>query len=141
MFKKFFTSQKGQSLIELLITIGLMAVVLPAMIVGFVATRSGRAQQEQRLKATALLQEGEEAARVVRETDWATFAALSTPANTAYKLTHDVATGKTWILTGGTETINGLTRTIYVNDVYRDFVTDPTNAPIVDKTAPDATLD
>src|SRR5690242_6757362 len=141
MFKKFFTSQKGQSLIELLITIGLMAVVLPAMIVGFVATRNGRAQQEQRLKATSLMREGEEAVRVVRETDWATFAALSTPANTAYKLAHDVATGKTWILTTGSESINDMIRTITVGDVYRDFVTDPTNAPIVDSTAPNATLD
>lgn len=139
-FKKLSRSQNGQSLIELLVTIGLLAVILPALIVGFVAARSGRAQQEQRLKANVLLQEGEEAARVVRETDWATFSALSTPAGTQYKLAHD-GTGKTWILTPGTDTINGLTRTITVNDVYRDFVTDPTNAPIVTSTAPNATLD
>lgn len=132
--------QKGQSLIELLVTIGLMAVILPALIVGFVATRSGRAQQEQRLKATALLQEGEEAVRVVRETDWATFAALSSPSGTQYKLTHVPST--TWSLAQGTETTaDGITRYITISDVYRDFVTDPTNAPIVDSTAPNATLD
>ena len=39
---EILATQAGQSLIELMVTIGLFAVLLPALLIGFMATRSGR---------------------------------------------------------------------------------------------------
>jgi len=103
---------KGQSLIELLITIGLAAILLPALLTGLVASRNGKAQQDQRLQGVALLKEAQEAVRVVREASWTTFAADGTY--------HPVISGSTWSLISGTETINGFTRQIVISDVYRN---------------------
>ena len=48
---------KGQSLVEILLTIGLAAIILPALLVGILASRGGRAQQDQQLQATAQIQQ------------------------------------------------------------------------------------
>src|SRR3972149_8369767 len=65
---------KGQMLVEVLLTLGLAAVLLPVLITAWVASRSGQAQQEQRSVATALLIEVQEATRTVRERGWTSFA-------------------------------------------------------------------
>src|SRR3990167_3628807 len=57
----------GQSLVEILIAIGLTGILLPALLTGLVSSREGKAQEGQRLQATALLRESEEAIRSVRE--------------------------------------------------------------------------
>ena len=62
--------QMGQSLVELLIVIGLSAIVLPALFVGFIASREGKAQQGQRAQALAILNKTIEAVRSVREKGW-----------------------------------------------------------------------
>ena len=102
----------GQSLIELLVTIGLASILLPALLTGLLASREGRAQQEQRLIAMSLLKEGEEVARSVREKDWNEFSL-----NGTY---HPVVSGTSWSLAIGAETIMGYTRQILVEDVNRD---------------------
>lgn len=110
-------SKRGFSLIELMITIGLAGVLLPALVSGFVATRSGRAQSEQRQKAISLVREGQEAMRVFREADWTTFASKSGPT-----LYYPCKQSNTWsVCTGVDPTVPaGFTRTIQINDVYRD---------------------
>jgi type II secretory pathway pseudopilin PulG len=110
---KFDNIQRGSYLIELLITIGLAAVLLPALLVGFTASRGGRAQMEQRQKAIALAKEGSEIARVVREKDWETFGI-----NGTY---HPTILGSNWKFTAGPETTSaGFVRSITLSDVYRD---------------------
>lgn len=104
--------QKGQLLVELLITMGLAAVLLPALLTGLATTRAGRAQQDQRQQATLLVRESREAVRVIREKGWGSFAI-----NGSY---HPVVSGTTWALTSGSEQINGFTRQILISDVYRD---------------------
>src|SRR3989344_1913922 len=94
----------GQSLIELLVTIGLASILLPALLTGLLASREGRAQQEHRLIAMSLLKEGEEVARSVREKDWNEFSL-----NGTY---HPVVSGTSWSLAIGAETIMGYTRQI-----------------------------
>src|SRR3990167_2676701 len=63
----FWRSQSGQSLVEILIAIGLTGILLPALLTGLVSSREGKAQEGQRLQATALVRESEEAIRSVRE--------------------------------------------------------------------------
>nr|MBI5455686.1 prepilin-type N-terminal cleavage/methylation domain-containing protein [Candidatus Levybacteria bacterium] len=110
---KIKMKQKGQTLIELLIAIGLSAILIPALLVGFSATRNGRAQQEQRLQATSYLKEAQEAIRIIAANNWDNLA------NSTY---HPVVSGSTWALAAGPEAISGFgfTRQIVIGDVYRD---------------------
>lgn len=107
-----FLCQKGQSLVELLITMGLAVVLLPALLTGLATTRAGRAQQDQRQQATLLVGEAREAVRVIREKGWGSFAV-----NGTY---HPVVSGTTWAFSSGSEQIHGITRQIVISDVYRD---------------------
>src|SRR4030042_5431909 len=102
----------GQSLIELVIVIGLTSLFLPVVLTGLVSSREGKAQQGQRLNATALLNEANEAVRSVREGGWTTFAV-----NDVY---HPQISGNSWTLQPLEEELNGFTRKIEVSDVYRD---------------------
>lgn len=102
----------GQSLIELLLAISLLAILLPALLTGLLTTQGGKPQQSQRIEAIALMKEAEEVVRSVREKDWASFAV-----NGDF---HPTISNNSWVLTNGNETINGLTRTLMVSDVYRD---------------------
>ena len=103
---------RGQTLVELLLAIGIAAVVLPALFLGLMSARSGRAQQKQRLEATALLKETKEAVRNVREKGWATFAVNGT--------FHTEISGSSWTLATGSATVNGFTKQVVISDVYRD---------------------
>lgn len=105
-------SNTGQSLVELLLVIGLMGVFLPALLTGLLVSRDGKAQQTQRLQAVTLLKEGEEVVRSVREKGWNSFSI-----NGTY---HPAASGSAWSLVPGEETIHGFTRKIVISDVFRD---------------------
>ena len=113
LYVKLF--EKGQSLVELLVVIGLSAVLLPAILTGLIASRSGQAQQAQRTQATLLLKEGVEAVRVIKENDWNVFKNFATN-----QPLHPVISGSSWTLEPGSEAINGLTRQIVISDVSRD---------------------
>lgn len=105
-------SQIGQSLVELLITIGIAAIIVPALFAGIVSSRAGKAQQDQRLQATALARQTMEATRIVRDSDWGSFAV-----NGTY---HPVISGTTWRLASGSAVINGFTQQVIISDAYRD---------------------
>src|SRR3989344_9443253 len=107
------TNTVGETLIELLMIIGLTGIILPALFSGFVATRQGKAQQQQRQEATMMLKETAEAVRSVRENGWSTFAV-----NGTY---HPELSGNTWTLVSDPQTINGLTRQVVVSDVQRNI--------------------
>jgi len=109
--KKFY-KQTGQLLVELLIAIGLMAVFLPALLTAYVTSTQGTVQQENRVRASTLLRESEEAVRVVRENGWTSFAN-----NGTY---HPEISGSSWSLVLGNETVENLTRQIEIANVYRD---------------------
>lgn len=121
MNKKFFT--RGQSLVELLITMGLAAILMPAFLIGFSATRQGRAQQGERLQAIAYLKEAAEAVRIIRDNGWSSF-----PANGTY-CPQPVSGGTTWELKSFPQNSTcdtpaaGFTRKIIIGDVYRNNTT------------------
>lgn len=104
--------KKGQMLVEIILVMGLFALLIPALSDGFLSTRDGKAQQSQRINAVAFLQEAKEAVRVIRESGWAN---VST--NGTY---HPTVSGSTWTLTAGTETNAGLTRSIVISSVERN---------------------
>lgn len=105
-------SENGQTLVELLIALALCAILLPALLTGVLTSRQGKAQQEQRLQASALLKEAHETLRVVRERGWEYIAN-----NGTYHVTTSSAT---YMLSPGAETIGGYTRSIVISDVLRD---------------------
>ena len=129
-YKKYISflshNTHGQLLIEILVAIALSSILLPALLTGIVSSRSGKAQQGQRVQAVALMKETEEAIRSIREREWDNFAT-----NGTY---HPSVTGTEWTLTPSAESVSGFTRSIVISDVYRD-----TNGVIV--TAPSGTRD
>lgn len=109
--KKIFQF-RGQTLIELLLAMGLAALIFPILLAAFMSTREGKPQQEQRLQAVAFLKETEQAVRSVRNNDWSTFAVSGT--------FHPVLSGSVWTLSSGTTQSNGLTQSVIVSDVSRN---------------------
>lgn len=107
-----FRSQKGQLIVEILVTMGLFAVMAPALLTGFTSVSQSKVQQEQITDSTALLNETQEAVRAVREKGWSS---IST--NGTY---HPTQANGVWSLTSGTDTVGNLTRSVTVSDVYRD---------------------
>src|SRR3989344_3994471 len=131
---QIFSSKSGQTLIELLLVMGISAIFLPALIVGIISSREGKVQQTQRIKALGYVKEAEEATRSVREQGWSTFAE-----NGTY---YPVINGSAWELTLGTETINEptgseFTRQVVISDVYRNTL----SGPIVPQDNPGAVID
>ena len=96
----------------LLIVIALMAIFLPALISGLIASREGKPQLIQREDAYSLIKEAEEATRIIREKDWQEISNNGT--------FHPELDGATYLLLPGGEQINGFNREITISDVYRD---------------------
>ncbi len=119
----FIQNKKGQSLIELLITMGMAAILMPAFLIGFSTTRSGRAQQDERIQAIAYLREAAESVRIIRDNTW-----LSLITNGTY-CPQPVAGGTTWELKSFPQNsscdtpASGFTRKIIIADVYRNNTT------------------
>lgn len=105
----------GQSLIELLVAIGFAAILIPALLTGMIAARSGRAQDTQRTQALGFAKDAQEVVRSVRNMSWTTFASYPTG-----QPLHPVLNGSTWTLVPQATTSSGFTRQIVINNVYRD---------------------
>jgi hypothetical protein len=108
---------KGESLIEIILIFSLLAFILPVLFYAMMTSQNEKGQQNQRLSATGILKETEEAVRSFREKDWATFSQNGT--------FHPVVLiDKSWSLTNspaGVETLaNGFTRSVVISDVTRD---------------------
>lgn len=116
-------NRPGQSLVELLVALGLAAILIPAFMAGIMATREGRGQQEQRLAATASLRESVEAVRAVRNKGWTSFAV-----NGTY---HPAVEAGGWKLEAGSETAGDLTRSVVISDYLRNGQVDPSTKNVV----------
>lgn len=119
LLKRLFnTSLRGQTLVELILAMGIAAIIFPALLTGFMSSREGKIQQAQRLQAIALLKETEQAVKSVRSTNWSSFATDGTY--------HTIKGTSSWSLGSGTTTISGMTQAIAISDVNRN-----TNGEIV----------
>ena len=107
-----FHKQQGVSLIELLIVIGMLAIVIPVLATAFIDSNEGKVQHDHRLEAAQLLKETQDALRVIRESGWSN---VST--NGTY---HPTISGSSWSLVAGTQNVGGIFRQIVISDVYRD---------------------
>ena len=116
-------NRPGQSLVELLVALGLAAILIPAFMAGIMASREGRGQQEQRLAATASLRESVEAVRAVRNKGWTSFAV-----NGTY---HPAVEAGGWKLEAGSETAGDLTRSVVISDYLRNGQVDPSTKNVV----------
>lgn len=105
--------KRGQTLIELILIIGIMAIILPALFAGFLTTRASKPQTVVRERAIESLKEVEAAVRNIQNTDW--------PALNVNGIYHTEISNSKWILRPATFTDpNGLTQSIEISDVYRD---------------------
>jgi len=105
--------QAGQSLVELVLVMALSAVILPALLTGFVSSRQGKVQQSQGTQAVYLLDQTIDSLRSIRERDWASFAVDGTY--------HTATLSGSWVLVSGSATVNGFTQQIVISDINRDL--------------------
>jgi hypothetical protein len=105
----------GQSLVEIIIAMGLSALILPAVYLGLISVREGKAVQVQRAVASDQLRELVESVRQVREHGWAYFAVDG--------VFHPEISAGAWTLVPGVQTLDGYTRSITVSPAYRDNTT------------------
>lgn len=111
--KKFFLKfQAGQSLIEVILVMGLSAIILPALLTGLISSREGKIQQAQRTQAVYLLNETVDAVRSVREKGWEGFAVNG--------IFHPEISGTSWTMVPGAAVVDGFTQQVVVDDVNRD---------------------
>lgn len=105
-------TRRGQSLVELLLAIGIAALVIPTLGISIMSSRSGKAQLKERFTGTILMKEAQDAVRSVREKGWTIFALNGT--------FHPVISGSSWTLTPGAETVGNFNRQVVISDVNRD---------------------
>lgn len=108
----FLYNEAGQMLVELILAIGIAAIILPALLTGLYASSQSKPQQQQRTQAVALLEQTEAAVRSIKNSSWSTFANDGTY--------HATVVNNQWSLAANAQTVNGLTQQIVVSDVYRN---------------------
>lgn len=116
-------NKSGQALIEILVALGVAAVMLPAVFVGVMTTREGRVSLTTHLTSSGLMREMYEATRAVRERGWTNFAV-----NGVY---HPAVVSGLWQLLPGSEIVDGLVRSIQVADAQTDGLVDPSKKKII----------
>ncbi len=107
-------SQKGVSLVEIILAMGLSAVIIPALFYGFVTVRDGRYREENRLEASVLLKDLNQQLLSARDSGWN---ALPVGSTAHYKT---ALAGNNYVIQTGEETLGDFKRYAIFSDVYRD---------------------
>ena len=115
--------QKGSGLVEILVAVFVFSIVLSSLITASNMYLSGASDNLKSAKAAYLAQEGIEALKIIRDTNWTTISALTDNAN--YYLYFDTSstTNNTWKATSTMSyaTVDSIfTRSFKLNSVYRD---------------------
>jgi type II secretory pathway pseudopilin PulG len=110
-------NQTGQSITEILVALGLLSILLPALLTGFVAAREGKPQNINRMQAALYIRETQEALRSIRENSWLDLSSVDY--GSPY---HTKTSAGNWVLIPGTETIDEIfTREVILSQVRRDI--------------------
>jgi type II secretory pathway pseudopilin PulG len=110
--QKIIGKSKGQSLVELLVAMGLASLLIPAILIGITASRGGRAQHDQRVQAVSMLKDAQEAVRSIGQRGWSGIATNGT--------FHPVISGSVWTLSSGSTNANGFTTSVVITDALRN---------------------
>ena len=113
--------QKGSGLVEILVAVFIFSIILGVLINASSSYFSGAGVNLLSTKAAYLAEEGIEAAKTIRDSNWNNISALLD--NTNYYLYFDTAssTNNIWKATTTASIIdNNFIRTFKVNSVYRD---------------------
>jgi len=103
---------QGQLLIELLMTIGLSALLLPILFLSLISSRDDRVREQKQTEAVNILKETEESVRNIKNTGWSNL-----PSSGTY---HPEISGTTWTLATGSAILGDFTQSVVISDVYRD---------------------
>ena len=110
-----YSSSKGISLVEVIIGTALILLYLTGLTTAYSFYLKAGLQNTDNLKAAFLLQEGVEAATLIRDDNWGAFASLAT--GTPYYLSWN---NSKWNTTTTPLIIDGVfRRTVLLEDVYR----------------------
>lgn len=99
-------------MLELLLTIGLSALLLPILFASLMSSRDGKFRQTQQAQAVAILKETEEAVRGVKNAGWSNLP----EAGTYYPMVQ----GSVWALVPGASSSGGFSRQVVISEVRRD---------------------
>ncbi|HUQ84941.1 MAG TPA: hypothetical protein VM077_01330 [Candidatus Limnocylindrales bacterium] len=104
---------RGQTLIELIIVMGIAAIILPALLTGFITSSNGKPQQQQRVQAVSVLKESESALKNIKNTNWESLTTNGT--------FHTQISGTQWALLPSSSTNSkGIKQEVVISDVLRD---------------------
>lgn len=98
-------------MIELLVAMGLLAIVMPTLLAGLALSTQSNQRHEQRQQAQVILNESQEALRTIRADGWANVATPGT-----YHLEYQ---SDEWHLASGSATQDGYTTAIVISAVER----------------------
>ncbi len=115
--------QKGSGLVEILVAIFIFSIILGALINASSAYFSGAGANLLSTKAAYLAEEGIEAVKTIRDSNWSNISTSTLEDNTDYYLYFDTSssTNNIWKATTTASIIdNNFVRTFKVNSVNRD---------------------
>ncbi len=111
-FQQRFFYSAGTILVEFLIVAALLTLAIPAIYGLFLVGSDSDANQLKQTEATRMMREMVEVTRIIREQGWDAFAN-----NGTY---YPNRVGNSWELVTGEETTGEFTRSMIIEDVYRD---------------------
>ncbi len=119
MIKKY-KYKKGMSLVEILVAVFIFSIILGVLITINNFYLSNSSKNIKLVKATYLAEEGMEAVRIIRDTNWSKISSLTSGA--PYFIDFDIASS-TWVSTTTENSIDSYTRWFVLTDVMRDNTT------------------
>lgn len=112
----FASSQKGFGVVEIVVSAAIITIVLLGLVAAFHGALKISTETGKKIQANFLAEEGMEAVRIMRDTDWNNIGRLST--TTSYRFAF---TGSAWATSTAPALVGGVfDRTFIVRDVYRD---------------------
>lgn len=127
--RKTILKQRGFGLLEVAIGSAIVSVALLTLVNTYGTYVRAALDNEAVIKSAYLIEEGVEAAKLLRDASWATnLAALS--ADTAYYFSWD---GLNWVTTETPQYIDGFFRSFTVSPVFRDANSDIASAGTLDQ--------